>query len=108
VRDYLIDLSNGNARRSPRRASKVQPLSPDGRRAAVWGRMGNGEFGRLTGRPTPDPATRLQIRSYRLDAGRTSLYVVSKHLRDRRRRSIGKLDSGKMEFWTLGRVFRLG
>jgi len=102
VRDYLIDLSNGNARPITPEGVEGTTLSPDGRRAAVLGPDGKWGIWPLDGgglRPIPQLDSKYAVTGWTPDG--TSLYVVSNHLRDRTAKVYRvNLDSGKMEFWT--------
>jgi len=102
VRDYLIDLSNGNARPITPEGVEGTTLSPDGRRAAVLGPDGKWGIWPLDGgglRPIPQLDSNYAVTGWTPDG--TSLYVVSNHLRDRTAKVYRvNLDSGKMEFWT--------
>src|SRR5882724_5534520 len=102
VRDYLIDLSNGNAKPITPEGVEGTTLSPDGRRAAVLGPDGKWGIWPLDGgglRPIPQLDSKYAVTGWTPDG--TSLYVVSNHLRDRTAKVYRvNLDSGKMEFWT--------
>ena len=111
VRDYLIDLSNGNAKPITPEGVEGTTLSPDGRRAAVLGPDGKWGTWPLDGgglRPIPQLDSKYAVTGWTPDG--KSLYVVSNHLRDRTAKVYRvNLDSGKMEFWkTFGESIPVG
>ena len=111
MRDYLIDLSNGNAKPITPEGVEGTTLSPDGRRAAVLGPDGKWGIWPLDGgglRPIPQLDSKYAVTGWTPDG--TSLYVVSNHLRDKTAKVYRvNLDSGKMEFWkTFGESIPVG
>ena len=111
VRDYLIDLSNGNAKPiTPEGVDGIE-LSPDGRRVAVLGPDGKWGIWPLDGgglRPIPQLDSKYAVTGWTPDG--TSVYLVSNHLRDRTAK-VYRVNggSGKMELWkTFGEGMTVG
>jgi len=101
VRDYLIDVSNGNAKPiTPEGTSGVR-LSPEGRSVAVIGPDGKWGIWPLDGtglRLVPDLDSKYYVADWSPDG--TSLYVLSSQNRE----GVAKVyrvnvATGKMEFW---------
>jgi eukaryotic-like serine/threonine-protein kinase len=111
ARDYLIDLSNGDAKPITPEGVEGTTLSPDGRRAAVLGPDGKWGIWPLDGgglRPIPQVDSKYAVTGWTPDG--TSVYVVSNHLRGRTAK-VYRVDlaSGKMEFWkTFGESIPVG
>ena len=111
VRDYLIDLSNGNAKPiTPEGVDGIE-LSPDGRRVAVLGPDGKWGIWPLDGgglRPIPQLDSKYAVTGWTPDGA--SVYLVSNHLRDRTAKVYRvNVGSGKMELWkTFGEGMTVG
>ena len=101
VRDYLIDLSNGNAKPITPEGTAGVRLSPDGRSVAVIGPDGKWGIWPLDGsglRPVPGLDSKYYVSDWSPDG--TSLYALS----SQRREGAAKVyrvnvTTGKMEFW---------
>ena len=110
-RDYLIDLSNGNAKPiTPEGVDGVE-LSPDGRSAAVLGPDGKWGVWPLDGsgmRPIPQLDSKYGVTGWTPDG--LSLYVQRNHLRDRTAKMYRvNVVTGKMELWkTFGESVTVG
>jgi Tol biopolymer transport system component len=101
VRDYLIDLNNGNAKPITPEGIAGTELSPDGRKAAVLGPDGKWGIWPLDGgavRPIPKLDSKYAVTGWTPDGG--SVYVVSNHLREKTAK-VYRVDpgTGKMELW---------
>ena len=111
ARDYLIDLSNGNAKPiTPEGVAGVE-LSPDGRSAAVLGPDGKWGVWPLDGsgmRPIPQLDSKYGVTGWTPDG--LSLYVQRNHLRDRTAKMYRvNVATGKMELWkTFGESVTVG
>jgi Tol biopolymer transport system component len=111
ARDYLIDLSNGNARPiTPEGVSGIN-LSPDGHSVAVLGPDGKWGIWPLDGsglRPIPGLDSKNYVTGWAPDGA--SLYVLSSHQRDRTA-TVYRLNiaTGKMGLWkTFGAGMAVG
>jgi len=101
VRDYLIDLSNGNAKPLTPEGTAGTQVSPDGRSVAVTGPDGKWGIWPLDGsglRPIPELDSKYYVSGWTPDG--TSLYALS----SQRREGAAKVyrvnvTTGKMEFW---------
>jgi Tol biopolymer transport system component len=101
VRDYLIDLSSGNAKPiTPEGTSGVR-LSPDGRSVAVIGPDGKWGIWPLDGsgfRPVPGLDSKYYVSDWSPDG--TSLYALSSQSREGAAKVYRvNVVTGKMEFW---------
>lgn len=100
-RDYLIDLSSGDAKPITPEGVAGTNLSPDGRSVAVTGPDGNWAVWPLDGsglRPIPGLDSKYYVTGWTPDG--TSLYAVSS-LRRERTAKVYRVNAttGKMEFW---------
>jgi len=100
-RDYLIDLSSGDAKPITPEGVAGTNLSPDGRSVAVTGPDGNWAVWPLDGsglRPIPGLDSKYYVTGWTADG--TSLYAVSS-LRRERTAKVYRVNAttGKMEFW---------
>jgi Tol biopolymer transport system component len=101
ARDYLIDLTNGNAKPITPEGIAGTELSPDGRKAAVLGPDGKWGIWPLDGgavRPIPQLDSKYAVTGWTPDGA--SVYVVSNHLREKTAK-VYRVDpgTGKMELW---------
>lgn len=101
VRDYLINLNNGDARPITPEGIAGTNLAPDGRSMAVEGPDGRWGIWPLDGsgmRPTPGLDSKSVVTGWSPDGA--SLYVGSSHRREKAA-SISRVDlaTGKVEFW---------
>jgi Tol biopolymer transport system component len=101
VRDYLIDLTSGDAKPITPEGLSGTHLSPDGRSVAVLGPDGKYGVWPLGGsglRPIPDLDSKYYLAGWTPDG--TSLYVLSNKQGDKAAKvSRVNVSTGKMEFW---------
>ncbi len=101
VRDYLIDLSNGNAKPITPEGTAGVRLSPDGRSVAVIGPDGKWGIWPLDGsglRPVPGLDSKYYVSDWSPDG--TSLYALSSQNREGAAKVYRvNVMTGKMEFW---------
>ncbi len=101
VRDYLIDLSNGNSKPLTPEGTAGARLSPDGRNVAVVGPDGKWGIWPLDGsglRPVSGLDSKYYVSDWSPDG--TSLYVLSSQSREDAARVYRvNVATGKMEFW---------
>jgi eukaryotic-like serine/threonine-protein kinase len=101
ARDYLIDLSNGNAKPITPEGTAGVRLSPDGRSVAVIGPDGKWGIWPLDGsglRPVPGLDSKYYISDWSPDG--TSLYAISSQSREGAAKVYRvNVTTGKMEFW---------
>jgi eukaryotic-like serine/threonine-protein kinase len=101
VRDYLIDLSNGNAKPITPEGTAGVRLSPDGRNVAVIGPDGKWGVWPLDGsglRPVPGLDSKYNVSDWSPDG--TCLYVVSSQSREGAAKVFRvNAVTGKMDFW---------
>ncbi len=101
VRDYLIDLSNGNAKPITPEGTAGVRLSPDGRSIAVIGPDGKWGIWPLDGtglRPIPGLDSKYFVADWSPDG--TSLYVLSSQTREGAAKVYRvNVATGKVEFW---------
>ena len=101
VRDYLIDLSNGNAKPITPEGTAGVRLSPDGRNVAVIGPDGKWGIWPLDGsglRPVPGLDSKYYVSDWSPDG--TSLYALSSQSREGAAKVYRvNVVTGKMEFW---------
>ena len=101
VRDYLIDLSNGNAKPITPEGTAGVRLSPDGRSVAVIGPDGKWGIWPLDGsglRPVPGLDSKYYVSDWSPDG--TSLYALSSQSREGAAKVYRvNVVTGKMEFW---------
>ena len=101
VRDYLIDLSSGNAKPITPEGTAGVRMSPDGRNVAVIGPDGKWGIWPLDGsglRPVPGLDSKYYVSDWSPDG--TSLYALSSQSREGAAK-VYRVDvvTGKMEFW---------
>jgi Tol biopolymer transport system component len=111
ARDYLIDLSNGNAKPVTPEGVTGARLSPDGRNAAVMGPDGQWGVWPLDGsgfRPIPSLDSKFNVTGWTPDA--SSLYASSNRLQQRTARVYRvNVATGKMDLWkTFGESMSVG
>jgi serine/threonine protein kinase len=101
VRDYLIDLSSGNAKPITPEGTAGVRLSPDGRSVAVIGPDGKWGTRPLDGsglRPVPGLDSKYYVSDWSPDG--TSLYALSSQSREGAAKVYRvNVVTGKMEFW---------
>jgi len=101
ARDYIIDLSNGNAKAITPEGVEGAGLSPDGRSVAVTGPDGKWEVWPLDGsglRPIPGIDSRYYVIGWAPDGA--SVYVVDTHAHERTEKVYrANVTTGKMDFW---------
>jgi WD40 repeat protein len=110
-RNYLIDLSTGEAKAISPEGVSGTILSPDGKRAAVVGPDGKWGVWSLEGgdlKPIPGLDTKYYVTGWTPDG--TSLYTLSGHSRDRTATVYRtNVTTGKMELWkTFGEGAKVG
>ena len=111
ARDYLIELSNGNAKPITPEGVAGTALSPDGRSVAVQGPDRTWGIWPLNGgglRPIPQLDSKYTVTGWTPDGA--SLYVISNHLRARTAKVYRvNVGTGKMELWkTFGDSISVG
>ena len=101
VRDYLIDLSNGNAKPITPEGTAGVRMSPDGRNVAVIGPDGKWGIWPLDGsglRPVPGLDSKYYVSDWSPDG--TSLYALSSQSREGAAKVYRvNVVTGKMDFW---------
>jgi Tol biopolymer transport system component len=101
VRDYLIDVSNGNSKPITPEGLYGSHLSPDGRNVAVIGPDGKWGVWPLDGsglRPIPELAGKYYVTGWTPDGA--SLYVFSSLQRETTAKAYKvNVTTGKMEYW---------
>ncbi len=110
-RDYLIDLSNGNAKPITPEGVAGTALSPDGRRVAVQGPDRTWGIWPLDGgglRAIPQLDSKYTVTGWTPDGA--SLYLIPNHLRARTAKVYRvNISTGKMELWkTFGESMPVG
>jgi len=111
ARDYLIDLSNGNAKPITPEGITGASLSPDGRNAAVLGPDGRWGVWPLDGsgfRPIPNLDSKFNVTGWTPDG--SSLYASSNRLQQRTAKVYRvNIATGKMDLWkTFGESMSVG
>jgi serine/threonine protein kinase/Tol biopolymer transport system component len=101
ARDYLIDVSSGNAKPLTPEGTSGTTLSPDGRSVAVIGPDGKFGIWPLDGgglRPVPGLDSKYYLSGWTPDG--TSLYAISSQLREGSAK-VYRVDvtTGKMDYW---------